>query len=106
MSAPVQKITFAEIRAAGVRSVLVYCADHRCSHSTSLVADRWTDDVRQSDIEPRFTCWTCGHRGADVRPDWITVPPLPKRVPRIDGLGPAISRSDPAARWQRAADAT
>jgi len=33
MSDPVQKITFAEMRAAGVRGVPVYCSDYRCSHS-------------------------------------------------------------------------
>src|SRR4029453_7069830 len=29
-------------------------ADYRCSHSIMLDADRWPDDVRLSDIEPRF----------------------------------------------------
>jgi hypothetical protein len=28
------------------------------------------DNVRLSDIEPRFVCKACGKRGADVRPDW------------------------------------
>ena len=56
ISDPAQKITFAQMRAAGVRSVLVYCADFRCGHSTSLAADYWADNVRLSDIEPRFTC--------------------------------------------------
>jgi hypothetical protein len=28
-----QKITFAEMRASGVRGILIYCADHKCSHS-------------------------------------------------------------------------
>jgi hypothetical protein len=32
--------------------------------------DRWPDDVGLSDIEPRFICGACGHRGADVRPDF------------------------------------
>jgi hypothetical protein len=32
--------------------------------------DRWPDDARLSDIEPRFICAACGHRGADVRPDF------------------------------------
>jgi hypothetical protein len=41
MSDPVQKITFAEMRAAGVRGVLIYCSDYRCSHSICLDADRW-----------------------------------------------------------------
>jgi hypothetical protein len=66
----VQKITFAEMRAASVRGVLVCCSDYRCSHSTSLNADRWADDIRLSDIEPRFVCAACGRRGADIRPDW------------------------------------
>ncbi len=31
-------------------------------------ADQWPDDIRLSDIEPRFVCAKCGRRGADVRP--------------------------------------
>ena len=44
----------------------------RCSHCTAISGDRWPDDVRLSDLEPRFTCQACGKRGADVRPnfDW------------------------------------
>ena len=68
-----QKITFAEMRAAKVHNSLVYCSDYRCSHSTTLNADRWSDDVRLSDIEPQFTCQACGRRGADVRPDWNSI---------------------------------
>jgi hypothetical protein len=26
------------------------------------------DAVRLSDLEPKFTCQVCGHRGADIRP--------------------------------------
>jgi hypothetical protein len=65
-----KKITFAEMRAAGVRGVLIYCSDHKCGHWTTMSADRWPDTVRLSDIEPLFTCQTCGHRGADVRPNF------------------------------------
>ncbi|WFU37744.1 hypothetical protein QA640_25115 [Bradyrhizobium sp. CB82] len=65
-----QKITFGEMRKMGVRSVLVYCQDYRCSHSVALGADRWPDDLRLSDIEPRFVCTACGRRGGDVRPDF------------------------------------
>jgi hypothetical protein len=64
------KITFAEMRDMGVRGVLIYCADYRCSHSIALSADQWTDDLRLSDIEPRFVCQAGGKRGADVRPDF------------------------------------
>jgi hypothetical protein len=64
------KITFAEMREMGVRGVLVYCADYHCSHSLALSADRWPDDLRLSNIEPRFVCRACGKRGAEVRPDF------------------------------------
>ena len=49
-----QKITFADMRAQGVRGLLIYCADYRCSHSIVINGDRWPDDARLSDIEPRF----------------------------------------------------
>jgi hypothetical protein len=65
-----QKITFAEMRESGIRGLLVYCADHRCSHSIAVSGDGWPDDLRLSDIEPRFVCQACGKRGADVRPDF------------------------------------
>jgi hypothetical protein len=69
-----QKITFAEMRAAGVRQVLIYCLDHRCSHYHVVPddADRWPDELRISAIEERFVCTACGKRGADIRPDWQT----------------------------------
>jgi hypothetical protein len=44
-----QKITFAQMRKSG---------------------DRWLDDKRLSDLEPRFVCTACGKRGAEVRPDF------------------------------------
>jgi hypothetical protein len=65
-----QKITFGEMRDAGVRGVLVYCADYKCSRSITISADQWPDDVRLSDLEARFVCKACGKRGADVRPDF------------------------------------
>jgi hypothetical protein len=60
----------------GVRGVLIYCSDYRCSDSMALNAERWPDDLRLSDIEPSFTCTACGKRGADVRPDfnWSKMP--------------------------------
>jgi hypothetical protein len=56
MSDRPQKITFGELREMGVRGVLIYCADYRCSHSIAVSADQWADDLRLSDIEDRFTC--------------------------------------------------
>jgi hypothetical protein len=34
-----QKITFGEIRKMGVRGIIVYCADYRCSHSIAISGD-------------------------------------------------------------------
>jgi hypothetical protein len=64
------KITLAEMRAAGVRSLLIYCSDYHCSHWTAISGDRWPDDIRLADIERRFTCQACGTKGADVRPNF------------------------------------
>jgi hypothetical protein len=58
-----QKITFGDMREMGVRGVLVYCADYRCSHSVARSADRWADDIRLSDIEPRFVCAAVASEG-------------------------------------------
>jgi hypothetical protein len=67
-----QKITFGEMRSGGGPiGILVYCADYRCSHSIEVPADQWGDDVRLSDIEPRFVCMACGKRDADVRPHFV-----------------------------------
>jgi hypothetical protein len=60
MLAHPQKIALGEMRASGVRGLLIYCADYRCSHSIAISADRWPDDVRLSDLEPKFTCKACG----------------------------------------------
>src|ERR1700746_2030686 len=72
MMAPARpvKISFGEMRDQGVRGILIYCADYRCSHSLAISGDRWPDDVRPSDIEARFSCGVCGKRGADVRPNF------------------------------------
>ena len=49
------KITFGEMRDMGVRGLLIYCADYRCSHSIAISGDSWPDDARLSDIEARWT---------------------------------------------------
>ena len=53
------KITFGDMREQGVRGILIYCADYRCSHSIAISADGWPDDARLSDIETRFVCQAC-----------------------------------------------
>ena len=44
MSDRPQKITFAEMRDSGVRGLLAYCADYRCSHSIAASDDGWPDE--------------------------------------------------------------
>jgi hypothetical protein len=45
MTRPI-KITLGEMRAAGLRGLLNYCADYHCSRSIAISADQWPDDVR------------------------------------------------------------
>jgi hypothetical protein len=78
-----QKITFGETRdEMGVLGVLVYCADHKCSHSVALGADGWPDEIRLS-----------GHRAAlylrRLRSPW-------SRCPAGFKLEPACSSRDAA----------
>jgi hypothetical protein len=79
------------MRSSGVRGLLVYCSDYKCSHSIAISADRWADDVRLSDLEERFVCKGCGKRGADVRPDfnWNKTP--------VRGHGLSLMQSQKAA---------
>jgi hypothetical protein len=65
---PQQKITLAEMRASGIRNLLIYCSDYHCSRWTAISGDRWPDDIRLSDLELKFACQACGRKGADVRP--------------------------------------
>ncbi|HEX5516364.1 MAG TPA: hypothetical protein VFX32_02085 [Pseudolabrys sp.] len=75
MSRREQKITLGQMRSGrgGARGLLVFCADYRCGHMIRLApaeVDQWPDDMRLSDLEPKFICTKCGQRGADVRPDF------------------------------------
>jgi len=40
-----QKITLGEMRSSGVRGLLVYCADYKCSHLAKISGDRWPDSL-------------------------------------------------------------
>lgn len=70
-----QKITLGEMRdgAGGTRGLMVDCLNLRCRYMVRIApaeADKWSDDIRLSDLEPKMICSKCGHRGADVRPDF------------------------------------
>jgi hypothetical protein len=89
-----QKITFAEMRDIGVRGLLVYCADYRCSHSIAISGDGWPNDVRLSDMEARFVCQACGHRGYRCAAGFK----LEQAACRGDGLSLGIRKFDCKAR--------
>ena len=58
------------MRETGVRDLIVFCADYKFSHNVKLAAmmvDQWPNDLRQSDLEPRFVCKACGKRGTILR---------------------------------------
>ena len=63
------KITLGDLRSTGVRDLLVFCQDYRCSHNVRLPADyvdRWPDELRISQIETLFVCTACGMRGSII----------------------------------------
>jgi hypothetical protein len=82
-----RKITLGEMRESDPRRLLVYCGDYRCAHSIVIDSDRWPDYVRLSDLEPKFTFQACGHRGADVRPQFE-----PARTPLTQRLSASLTR--------------
>jgi len=59
------------MRSGDTIGILVFCTDYRCSRSIAMSANRWSNEMRLSDIEPR--CKVCGKGGADVRPHFAPV---------------------------------
>ena len=60
------------MRTSGVRDVLIYCRDHRCSHSATASADRWPGSLRLSDGRgaPFRMQRLRSPRGAEIRPNF------------------------------------
>ena len=88
-----QKITFGEMRRSGVRRVLVYCRNYHCNHHSMMNADRWPDQLRLSDVEPRLICHACGNRGSEIHPG---PPPVTEDAAPIVEALPEVR-----ARWDR-----
>ena len=84
-----EKISLGEMRASGVRGLIIYCSDYRCSHSVAISGDPWEDDVRLSDIEPRFTWRACGQKGG--RPPQL---PLGGGGPTRDDVRTTLRRAN------------
>ena len=69
-----KQITLGEMRSNdGPRRLIVCCGDYSCAHSVIINAERWPDRVRLSDLEYKFVCEVCGHRGADIS-EWSSGP--------------------------------
>ena len=63
-------MTLGNMRRLGVRSLGVWCQGRGCGHQSVVNADSYGDDLTVPSFGPRLRCEQCGHRGADVRPDW------------------------------------
>jgi hypothetical protein len=69
------KVTLGDMRAHGVRRLLIYCCSGLyCGHSAAVDAGRWPDETAVRDLCPKAVCTRCGIIGADVRPDWTERP--------------------------------
>ena len=64
--------TLGNIRANGVRSLLVSC--NTCTHSAVLNVDRYGDDVFVPSFNSCMVCTRCGIIGGEVRPNWSERP--------------------------------
>jgi hypothetical protein len=58
------------MRANGVRSLIVYCSNVTSRHEAVVSVDQLADTVPVRSLGPRMRCKRCGQRGADVRPNW------------------------------------
>jgi hypothetical protein len=65
-----EPVTLGHIRGHGCRDLLVFCGSIHCSHETKMNADHLPDETPIRPLGARMVCSRCGHRGADVRPDW------------------------------------
>ena len=68
MVRPGEQLSLGAMRRSGVRGVTVCCTT--CLHSTKLVLDELPNEVQLADLQQRFVCEECGHKGADMEPDF------------------------------------
>jgi hypothetical protein len=64
----VRPMTLGNMRANGVRSLLVYC--FACHHEAVFGVKDYPDDVPVPAFAPRMVCTRRGMIGADARPNW------------------------------------
>jgi hypothetical protein len=65
---PGEELTLGAMRGSGIRGVTICCT--RCLYMTKLILDELPDEAPLADLQQRFVCEECGHKGADVEPDF------------------------------------
>ena len=63
-------MSFYNMRANGVRSLIVICTNATCRHEAIVNVDGQSDDAFVPAFGRLMRCQKCGRRGADVRPNW------------------------------------
>jgi len=69
-------MTLGNMRANGLRSIIVACSNFACRHEAIVNVDSLGDDVPVPSMGPRMRCQKCGQRGADARPNWNERQPI------------------------------
>ena len=78
MTKPLENVTVGHIRGHGCRDLLISCGSIHRNHDAKMNADHLPDETPIRPLGSRMVCMRCGHRGADVWPDWS---PLSERRP-------------------------
>jgi hypothetical protein len=63
-------MTLGNMRANGVRTLDAWCSARGCNHHSVVDVSALADEVPVPSIGPRPRCASCGHLGADARPNW------------------------------------
>jgi hypothetical protein len=58
---PGEELTLGAMRRSGVRGVTICCTT--CLHLAKLIPDEWPDEAQLADLQQRFVCQECGHKG-------------------------------------------
>jgi hypothetical protein len=69
-------MTIGNMRANGVRTLIVYCSNSTCRHEAIVNVDRLSADVAVPSLGSRMRCERCGQLGADARPNWNERAPI------------------------------
>ena len=63
-------MTLGNMRANGVRSLIVHCSNVQCRHEAIVNVDALPANAAVPALGLRMRCDRCGQRGADVMPNW------------------------------------